>query len=123
METDNQNLEELLGGFAHDIRILVEKELELARTEFSQKLRAATRNLVFVVFGCFMIQAGVIMLVGAGVVGLRHFLPLVWALVLAGGVVILAGGCIIWAAFRNIGKQTILPVRTIEALKANQENR
>ena len=121
-EPQNQNLEQHLTGFAHDIRAWVQKELELAKAEFSQKLRATKRNLIFVVFGWFLVQCGVIALVAAGVVGLAHFMPLGWALVLAGGVVILAGGLSIGMAFRNISNQTILPVQTIKALKANKDN-
>jgi hypothetical protein len=121
-EPHNQNLEQHLTGFAHDIRLWVQKELELVKTEFSQKLRATKRNLIFVVFGWFLVQCGVIALVAAGVVGLAHFMPLGWALVVAGGVVILAGGLSIWTAFRNISNQTILPVQTIKALKANKDN-
>ena len=121
-EPQNQNLEQHLTGFAHDIRAWVQKELELAKAEFSQKLRATKRNLIFVVFGWFLVQCGVIALVAAGVVGLAHFMPLGWALVLAGGVVILAGGLSIGMAFRNISNQTILPVQTIKALKTNKDN-
>jgi hypothetical protein len=121
-EPQNQNLEQHLTGFAHDIRAWVQKELELAKAEFSQKLRATKRNLIFVVFGWFLVQCGVIALVAAGVVGLAHFMPLGWALVLAGGVVILVGGLSIGTAFRNISNQTILPVQTIKALKTNKDN-
>lgn len=120
-EPHNQNLEQHLTGFAHDIRVWVQKELELVKAEFSQKLRVTKRNMIFVVFGWFLVQCGVIALVAAGVVGLAHFMPLGWALVVGGGVVILAGGLSIGTAFRNIGKQTILPVQTIGALKTNKE--
>jgi len=121
-EPHNQNFEQHLTGFAHDIRMWVQKELEQVKTEFSQKLRVTKRNLTLVVFGWFLVQCGVIALVAAGVVGLAHFMPLGWALVLAGGVVISAGGLSIWTALRNIGRQTILPVQTIEALKADRGN-
>lgn len=119
MESQSQNIEALFSGFIQDIRILVKKELELARLEFSQNLNVLKRNLLVAVMGGCIVQWGIIGLLAAAAVGLGHRISLIWALLLIGTAVMLTGGLITWAAIRNIRKQTLLPAQAIEALRMN----
>jgi hypothetical protein len=121
MDNNSQDLEQLLYELVHDIRILVEKELELARTEFSHKLRVAKRNLFVAMLGGAVAYGGLLVLIAAAVTGLEYQIPLIWAMVLTGGGTIIIGGWMAWNGFRNIRRQKLCPMQTLEVLRENKK--
>jgi len=120
MEKDSQDLERLFSELISDIRTLMEKELELARTEFSQKLRVAKRNLFVAMLGGAIAYGGLLVLIAAAVTGLEYQIPLIWAMVITGGGTIVIGGWMAWNAFRNIKSQKLWPTQTLEAFRENK---
>ena len=122
MEKDSQDLERLFSELISDIRTLMEKELELARTEFSQKLRVAKRNLFVAMLGGAIAYGGLLVLIAAAVTGLEYQIALIWAMVITGGGTIVIGGWMAWNAFRNIKSQKLWPTQTLEAFRENKRS-
>ena len=120
MEKDSQDLEGLFSELVRDIRTLIEKELELARTEFSQTLRVAKRNLLVAMLGGAVAYGGLLVLIAAAVTGLEYQIPLIWALVITGGGTLAIGIWMAWNAFRNIKSKKLWPMQTLEVFRENK---
>ena len=120
MEKDSQDLEGLFSELVRDIRTLIEKELELARTEFSQTLRVAKRNLLVAMLGGAVAYGGLLVLIAAAVTGLEYQIPLIWALVITGGGTLVIGVWMAWNAFRNIKSKKLWPMQTLEVFRENK---
>jgi hypothetical protein len=71
---DNAPLSELLGGLVSDVTSLFRKEIDLAKTEVSEKISKAMSGVEIVIIGLVLAIGAVGVLLGALVGGLAAFL-------------------------------------------------
>ncbi|WP_276121919.1 MULTISPECIES: phage holin family protein [Pararhizobium] len=71
---DNAPLSELLGGLVSDVTSLFRKEIDLAKTEASEKLSKALSSVEILIIGLVLAIGAVGVLLGALVGGLAAFL-------------------------------------------------
>ncbi|MBB3302556.1 hypothetical protein FHT72_006587 [Rhizobium sp. BK077] len=71
---DNVPLSELIGGLVADIAGLLRKEIDLAKTEVSEKFSQALNGVEVVIFGLVLAIGAVGVLLSALVAGLAAFL-------------------------------------------------
>lgn len=112
-----QSTSELLGALAKKTGVLVRQEVELARTEMTDKAREAARDSLWLVVGGALGLAATLALVAALIAGLAEAMP-VWLAALVVGVVLaaLAYG-LVQRGVRALGGIDVTPKQTAATLR------
>jgi hypothetical protein len=115
---DGRSLGELLSDLSHETGVLVRKEVELATTEMTAKVRAASVHLATTAAGGALAHAGVLVLLAAIVIGLAQLGVTPW---LAAAIVALgtigAGYLLISKGMSALRRTSVVPTHTIQSLK------
>ena len=119
-QTKDKSVGELLGDLTRELSTLVRKEVQLAKTEFTEKISAAVRGsillIVAAVFGFVAFQA----LVATAIIALATVVTAWLAALIVTGVLLLIAGI---AAFIGIGKlkqgADVVPHKTVETIQAD----
>jgi drug/metabolite transporter (DMT)-like permease len=117
---DDRSLGELLAELSRETSVLVRKEVELATTEMSAKLKTAGTQAGVVVAGGALVHAGLLVLLAAIVIGLVEIGLSAWLAALIVAVAVMIGGYAL--ANQSISKMrrtSFTPVQTMETLKEN----
>jgi ribosomal protein L11 methylase PrmA len=115
---DGRSLGELFGSLTTQLGQLVQKEVELARTEIQANALQAARNASLVGVGAVVAHAGFLALVAAAIAGLVALGIYPWmAALLAGVVLVAAGGLLVQRGRARLEAASLAPKRTIETLK------
>ncbi len=116
----------LVGNLTGDVPTFIRQEIDLAKTELSEKISELGRNAVSLAVGGFVAYAGLIVfLIGVGFIIAYAFQTLGVAPWVAGflGLAIIGlliaglGGIFVMKAVRSFSKGTIKPQRTIQSLQ------
>ena len=114
-------LGDLFSSLTEDLSTLIRKEVDLARTETTEKVTRATRSIVSIIAGGMIAYAGLIALIIAVIVGLSRFMPL-WLSALIVGIVVVAIGAIMISSGRgSLANMSVMPEKTVESMKENTE--
>ena len=118
---DERSLGELFGELARETGTLVRQEVELAKTEMTQRATRAGKDVGSLAVGGAIAYAGFLTLLAALVAGLATVMP-VWLAALIVGLVVAVGGYVLvqrgLTALRTHG---LVPRQTIETLKEDVE--
>lgn len=107
----------LFSKLTEDFSTLVQKEVELARTEAVESVSTILRSAVSMIAGGVIAYAGLIILLLAAAFGLANVIPL-WVSALAIGLITLVIGGILISAGRNaISNVNIVPKKTVQTIK------
>src|SRR4029453_17397334 len=90
-EKSDATVGQLLGTLATDTGALVRQELQLAATEMTEKVVAATRHAGLIAAGGALLHVGCIALLAGLLAALQPYLPL-WSSAAILGLVLLASG-------------------------------
>lgn len=119
---DDRSLGELFAELASEIGTLVRQELRQAGTEMSQRATSAGKDVGALVAGTVVIHAGLLALVAAAIVGLADLgLPSWLAALIVGLVLAGVGYAVVQRARSAIQQADILPHRTMDNLREDQE--
>ena len=117
----DRSVGELLGDLYRGASEVIRLEIELAKTEMSQKASRVGKNIGFLVAGGAIAYAGFLVILG-GLVGLLALLIPVWLSALIIGVVVAAvGGFLVRSGLKTLQQEQVAPQRTIETLKEDRE--
>jgi hypothetical protein len=119
LRQQERSIGELFGQLTQDMTLLVRQEVQLARTEMSEKLSRLTGNLVSVVGGGLVAYVGALALVAALILALNDLAgisPWVSAL-LVGAVLAIAGYVMLQRGLTELKRVDIAPRRTVENIK------
>jgi len=120
-QTDNRSLGELFTELANETTTLVRQEIQLAKTEMTQKATKAGRDIGYIAAGAGVAYVGLIVLAFAVVYILDLFLPL-WAAALIVGLVIAGiGYMLVQRGLTELRRVDLTPQQTIETLKEDTE--
>jgi len=127
--TQDRSLGELLKELSTETSDLLRKEVELAKTEFSEKASRVGGDVGAIAMGGAMALAGGLALMLAAVYGLTAlldtFLPLgvaVWlAPLIIGGVLVLLGYGRIKKAMDDLKNTSLAPRQTTQSLQENKQ--
>jgi uncharacterized membrane protein YgdD (TMEM256/DUF423 family) len=100
---------------------LVRKEVELAKTEMSDKVNQATTGTVSLAAGGMVAFAGVLFLVLAATLGLATIVEPWLAALIVGGVIAIIGWIMVAVGKRKLSAQALQPRRTIGTLQEDKE--
>lgn len=121
-QQDNRSLGELFSALASDTGTLVRQEVELAKTEMTQKATRVGKDIGFLVAGGAVAYAGLLGILAAIAVGLGQLGVPWWLATLIVGVVVAAiGGFLVMRGLSNLRRETPLPQQTIDTLKEDAE--
>jgi uncharacterized membrane protein YqjE len=119
---DDRSLGELLGDLGSQVTTLVRKEIELARTEMTDKASAAGRDAALIGVGTALLYAGFLGLMAAIVLGLIEAGLDPWIAALLVGVVVAAvGGALVAKGRSGLTTTDLTPKRTIETIQDDAE--
>lgn len=120
---EDRSVGELFADLTRDITTLVKQEVDLAKTEMSQKASKAGKNAASVAVGALVAYIGVLALVAALILLLGQTTPLpMWASALIVSLVMLAaGGFLVKKGIDAFKTEDLVPHETIESLKGTQQ--
>jgi len=116
----------LIRDLTSETKTFMRQEVDLAKTEISEKISAMGRNAAALAVGGFVAYAGLIVfLIGLGVLvayafqnsGMDPFLASFLGLLIIGVVVAIIGGVFIAKALKSFSKEKLAPKRTIQTLR------
>ena len=115
---DNRSLGELFGDLARDMSLLVRQEVNLAKTEMTQKVTGASRNIAFLAIGGFVAYAGFLAFLAAVTLALIQAGITWWLAALIVAVVVIGVGYFLaQAGISGLKRTSLAPQETIETLK------
>lgn len=119
---ERRGIGDLLGDLGNQVSTLVRKELSLARLEISVGLGKAARGAALAGVGGALLYAGLLVLLGAGVLGLiaAGLEPWLSAL-LVGGIALAIGAIVTSTGVKQIQTSDMAPKQTAETIRENVE--
>ena len=118
--TDDRSLGDLLAELTRETRVLVHKEVELATTEMSAKLKVAAGQAAAVAAGGALAHAGLLVLLAAIVIGIAELGTPTWlAAFIVALAVMIAGYVLVRQGLAKMRTTSFTPVQTMETLKEN----
>lgn len=118
---DKRSLGEIISDLTTQFSTLIREEIALAKTEISQNLSRAMKDVVSLAIGGFVAYAGFLVLLFAAAWGLALFMPLWVSGLIVGGVVLIIGAIMVMGGIRDLRKNSLMPNQTIESLKEDRE--
>jgi len=119
---DERSLGELFGDLARETSVLVRQEVQLAKTEMTQKASAVGKDIGFLAVGGAVAYAGLLALVATliiilGTVGLPWWL----ASLIVGVVVAGIGYFLVQKGLAALKHESLAPQQTIQTLKEDRQ--
>jgi len=118
---DERSLGELLSDLARDTGTLVRQEVQLAKTELSEKAKAIGKAVASLAAGAAVAYAGFLTLLAALVLGLAYFIPAWVAAGVVGLVVAAAGYFMVQKGMNDLKQTDLTPQQTVDTLKEDAE--
>jgi hypothetical protein len=120
--TDDRSLGQMFADLSQEARTLIHQELQLAKTELTEKASTMARGAAFVVGGGLLAYGGLLAIVAAIVLGLIALGLPAWAGALLGGVVVAGTGYVlIQSGLAALRPEQLVPRETIETLKEDAQ--
>jgi len=117
---DDRSLGELFSDLSRDTARLLRTELELAKTELSGKVRAATGHVAVIAAGGVLLHAGLLVLLATMVAALIAFGMAPWlAALIVAVLTMVAGAVMVWWGLRALRTTPLAPVHAVNAMKEN----
>jgi Flp pilus assembly protein TadB len=114
---DGRSLGELFSELWQDSRTLISQELELARTEMSQKASTMGSGAATAAAGGFIAYAGFLAIIAAIILVLALVIPVWLSALIVGVVVTLIGYLVLRGGLNKIKSENLAPEQTIDSLK------
>ena len=118
--TDDRSLGDLLAELSRETSVLVRKEVELATTEMSAKLKTAGTQAGLVAAGGALAHAGLLVLLAAIVIALAELGLPTWVAALIVAVAVMLGGYVLAnQGLSKMRRTSFAPVQTMQTIKEN----
>jgi hypothetical protein len=120
--TEDRSLGELFADLSRETTTLVHQEVDLAKTELSQKAAQVGKDVSFLAAGGAILYAGLLALIAALVIGLGQAGLPWWLSALVTGLFVLGiGGFLVWKGLTNLKHESVVPQNTLESLKEDAQ--
>jgi uncharacterized membrane protein YqjE len=118
---EDQSLGELVGDLYRGASQVISLEIELAKTEMSQKASRVGKNVGFLAAGGAVAYAGFLALIFAIIAILATFMWTWLAALIVALIVLAVGGALVWSGLKTLQQESPVPQRTLETLKEDKE--
>jgi drug/metabolite transporter (DMT)-like permease len=116
--SDERSLSELFAELSRETSVLMRKEVELATTEMTAKLRIAGAHAAVIAAGGALAHAGLLVLLAALVLGLARLGVSAWLSALIVALVVIAIGYgMVTRGIASMRASSFAPTQTMESLK------
>ena len=114
-----RSIGELFGQLTQDMTLLVRQEVQLARTEMTEKLSKLTTNLISVGAGGFVAYLGGLALMAALILAIRDLanISLAWSALIVGGILAIIGYVMLQRGLKELKQVELAPRRSVENIK------
>jgi len=114
----SRGISDVVGDILHEFSTLIRKEVQLARTEMTNKLSAMGGAVAVVAAGGVLVFAGVLFALQAAVELLVDAgLSPATACILVAAVILIGGFAVIYSGLQRLRAANLVPERTIEQLQ------
>ena len=120
-QEDTRSLGELFSELANETTMLVRQEIQLARTEMTQKATRAGKDVGMIGAGGALAYAGLLALIAALIIGLGELIPLWLSALIVGLVVVGVGYMLIQRGLTALKQIDPKPQQTIQTLQEDKE--
>jgi hypothetical protein len=114
---DDRSLGELFAELTQETTTLVRQEVELAKTEFSQKAAQVGKDVGFLAGGAAVLYAGFLAILAAIIIALAYAIPWWLSALIVGLVVAGIGGFLVWRGMSDLRQASPVPKQTLDTLK------
>lgn len=118
---EDQSIGELLGELYQGATQVISLEIELAKTELSQKASRVGKNVGFLAAGGAIAYAGFLALIFAIIAILATFMYTWLAALIVALLVLGIGGALVMVGLKTLQQESIAPQRTLDTLKEDKE--
>ena len=117
---DERSLGELMSELSRETGTLVRKEIELATTEMTAKVREAGKHVAMASVGGALMHAGLLVVLAALVIGLAQLGVEAWlAATIVAALTLVVGYVLVNKGISALKRTELAPRQTIETLKEN----
>ena len=120
-QEDTRSLGELFAELASETTNLVRQEIQLAKTEISQKATSAGKDVGMIGAGGALAYAGLLALMAALIIGLGQVIPMWLSALIVGLVVVGIGYMLIQRGLTALRSIDPTPRQTLETLQEDKE--
>lgn len=120
-QREERSLGELFAELARETSSLVRQEVDLAKTEVTQKATRAGRHVGVIGAGAAVAYAGLLAIIAALILGIGLFIPLWLSALIVGLAVAIIGYVVIQTGLSALKRADLTPHETIESLKEDTE--
>ncbi len=118
---DDRSIGELFAELTKETTTLVRQEVQLAKTEMTQKASEVGKDVGFLGVGGALAYAGLLAIIAGIILALGEIIPL-WVSALVVGLVVAAiGGFLAWRGLNALKQVKPVPEQTIQTLKEDKE--
>ena len=118
MSTDPRSIGEMFADLTREARLLIQQEIQLAKTELSHNAKRVVPSLTMIVAGGLIAYGGLLAIVAGIVLGLIAIGLAAWAAALLGGLVVAGiGYALLRAGLASFRPRDLTPRETIQTLK------
>ena len=114
---EEQSLGQLFSELAVETRMLVRQEIDLAKTEVTEKVAFVGRNAAFAAAGAMVLLMGALPLIAALIIGLGHAIGYGWASLLVGVLLVITGAVLVMKAKSAFQHTNLKPIQTTAQIK------
>jgi drug/metabolite transporter (DMT)-like permease len=119
---EDRSLKELFGDLTTSFSTLFRKEIELARTETSEKVSQAAAAAGAIAGGAILALAALIVLLQALVLALAELgLASALSALIVGGVVAIVAFVLMYKGMKDLKASNLAPTRTVESLRRDAQ--
>jgi putative superfamily III holin-X len=119
LRQQERSIGELFGQLSQDMTLLVRQEVQLARTEMTEKISRVTTNLVSVGAGGIVVYLGGLALMAALILAVRDLanISLAWSALIVGGILAIVGYVMLQRGLKELKRGDLAPRRSVENIK------
>lgn len=115
MPSENRSAPEMLADLVSEVTVLFRQEVQLARTEMSEKVDQALMSLAFLVVGAVLLLAALVILLQAAAAGLVAWgMQPHWAALLTAAVTAVIGFILLRYGLARLTLARLSPSRTVD---------
>lgn len=116
-----RSIGELMGDLARESSDLIQKEIELARLETTEKIGELKTGLASVAVGGVIVFAGLLVVLHGAALALDLVLQRPWlSFAAVGGATLLIGLIALLAGRKRVSVETLTPERSVASLRSDQ---
>lgn len=120
MRKEEKTVGSLISDLTRDITTLFRQEINLVKTEMSEKVGQAESGMTMLVIGGAVAYAGLLFLLAAAVLGLALYLEPWLAALIVAAVVLIIGLIMVVSGKKNLKARNLVPEKTVESLQRDK---